>query len=71
MKPKCEITSAEANVPDLRSRFAQHTPKAVEKNGPCGSCRNKKTLFSGVDFAQFSLVFTRRWPVFTRKQAKR
>jgi len=45
MKPKCAITSAEANVPDLRSRFAQHTPNAVEKNGPCGPCKTRKPNF--------------------------
>jgi hypothetical protein len=27
------------------------------KNGPCGPCRNKKTLFSGVDFTQFPFGF--------------
>tara|TARA_B110001469_G_scaffold37354_1_gene37307 strand:- start:12149 stop:12463 length:315 start_codon:yes stop_codon:yes gene_type:complete len=31
MKTKCAVTSVEANAPDLRSSFAQHTSKAVGK----------------------------------------
>jgi hypothetical protein len=45
MKPKCEITSAEANVPDLRSRFAQHTPKAVKKTAHVVLAETKKPYF--------------------------
>jgi hypothetical protein len=45
MKSKCAITSVEANAPDLRSCFAQHTPKAVEKRPMWSLSKQENPIF--------------------------